>query len=192
MSATITTAQPPIAPSGLLTAEEFDRRYAGQRFELVKGVPKELPMPTIKHGVICMTIGYLLQDYVLKNDLGRVASNDSYVKTKSNPDTVRGADVSFYSYERLPRGDVPEGVLPVVPDLAVEVRSPSDRWIDVFEKVVEYLAAGVRVVLLIDAVSLTASVYRPDELQRIFDNGDELTVPDVLPGFSVAVRRLFE
>jgi hypothetical protein len=41
-------------------------------------------------------------------------------------------------------------------------------------------------------VSLTASVYRADELQRIFDNGDELTIPDVLPGFAVAVRRLFE
>jgi hypothetical protein len=35
-------------------------------------------------------------------------------------------------------------------------------------------------------------VYRPEELQQIFHNGDELVVPEILPGFAVAVRRFFE
>jgi len=56
-------------------------------------------------------------------------------QTHSNPDTVRGADVNFYSYERLPKGKVPEGFLPVVPDLIVEVRSPSERWVEMYAKV---------------------------------------------------------
>jgi Uma2 family endonuclease len=189
----MSTTQTSPPSTTLLTAEEFVRRYAGQRVELVRGVVKELPMPaSAKHGKICAKIARLIGNHVEERDLGHVMSNDSYVKVKSDPDLVRGADVSFYSYERLPKGEVPEGILPVSPDLVVEVRSPSDRWIDVFEKVVEYLGVGVRVVVLVDAVSLTASVYRPDELQRIFDNGDELTVPDVLPGFAVAVRLLFE
>ena len=38
----------------------------------------------------------------------------------------------------------------------------------------------------------SASVYRNDEFQQVFDNGDELKLPDILPGFSVPVRKLFE
>lgn len=97
----------------------------------------------------------------------------------------------FFSHERLPKGDVPDGVAPVAADLVVEVRSPSDRWTDVFTKMLEYLKAGVRVVVILDPATTSASVYRPDELQQVFHNGDPLTLPDVLPGFSVPVNRLF-
>ena len=127
-----------------------------------------------------------------QHDLGRVATNDSWIKTGSNPDTVRGADVCFFSYERLPRGAIPDGLLPVAPDLVVEVRSPTDRWNNIFIKVGEYLGAGVRVVVVLDPASASASVYRLEELQQIFHNSDPLTLPDVLPGFSVVVSRLFE
>jgi Uma2 family endonuclease len=114
------------------------------------------------------------------------------VKTRSNPDSVRGPDISYYSYERLPKGDVPDGLLTVAPDLVVEVRSPSDGWIELFVKALEYLQTGVRVVIVLDASNCLASVHRPKELPRLFHNGDELVVPDVLLGFSVSVRRLFE
>jgi Uma2 family endonuclease len=118
--------------------------------------------------------------------------NDSWIQTGSNPDTVRGGDVCFFSYERQPKVELPEGLLPRAPDLVVEVRSPSDRWTLIFTKVGEYLAAGVRVVVVLDPASTSASVYRADELQQIFHNGDTLTLPDVLPGFSVVVSRLFD
>jgi Uma2 family endonuclease len=176
----------------LLTAEEFVRLYGNKRAELVDGVVKELPMPFPKHGKVCMTIGRLIGNHVEERGIGHVMTNDSLIRIKSDPQTLRGPDVSFYSYERLPKGDVPEGILPVSPDLVVEVRSPSDNWSNVFTNLGEYLGVGVRVMIVLDQVSLTASVYRQDEYQRIFDNGDELTVPDVLPGFSVPVRRLFE
>jgi Uma2 family endonuclease len=129
---------------------------------------------------------------VEKRDLGHEMSNDSFVQTGGNPDTVRGPDVCFYSYERLPKGPVPDGLLSVVPDLLVEVRSPSERWGQLFAKVGEYLQAGVRIVIVLDALSGTASVYRPDEMQQIFHNSDALVVPDLLPDFSVPVGRLFE
>jgi Uma2 family endonuclease len=191
---TLTTPNQPSSPvpTPLLTAEEFAQRYHHHHVELVKGVVKELSMPSPKHGKICLTIGYLILDHVLEHDRGHAMSNDSFVRTRTNPDTVRGADVCYYSYERLPRGAVPEGLLAAVPDLVVEVRSPSDNWSEIFTKVGEYLGAGVRVVLVLDAASTSASVYRAQELQQIFHNGDELVVPDVLPGFTVTVSRLFE
>jgi Uma2 family endonuclease len=193
MSTTVAPAQPATSVQvPLLTAEEFVQQYGNQRMELVKGVVKELPMPFPKHGKVCATVARLVGNHVEERDVGHVMTNDSFVKTRSGPDSVRGADVCYFSYERLPKGDVPEGLLPVAPDLVVEVRSPSDGWGEIFTKVGEYLGAGVRVVIVVDAASQSASVYRPEELQQIFHNGDELVVPEVLPGFSVPVRRLFE
>lgn len=188
------TASAPTAPApppALLTADEFTARYANVHAELIKGVVKEYPAPWPKHGFICLTIGRLIGNHVEAHDLGRVAANDSWIQTSSNPDTVRGGDVCFFGYARLPKGSVPEGLLPVVPDLVVEVRSPTDRWNDIFIKVGEYLTAGVRVVVVLDPATTSASVYRADEFQQIFHNGDTLTLPDVLPDFSVVVSRLF-
>lgn len=180
------------ASQPLLTAEEFARRHGGEYVELVDGVVRELPVPHQKHGTVCNWASFYLTQHVVSQDLGRVTSNDSFVKTSDDPDRVRGADVCFFSYERLPKGEMPEGLLPVSPDLIVEVRSPTERWNSVFTKVGEYLSVGVRVVVVIDESTLSASVYRNDEFQQIFDNGDVLTLPDVLPGFRVPVRKFFE
>lgn len=77
------------------------------------------------------------------------------------------------------------------PELVIEVRSPSDRWSQLFTKVGEYLAAGVTAVVAIDPNTETASVYR-ESGQQIFTTTDELALPDVLPGFAVPVARFFE
>ncbi len=188
----VPAVSPPAAPVPLMTAAEFAQRHGGDCVELVKGQVRGVPRPYPKHGKICYRFSFVLGQYLENHDLGRVMTNDSFVQTQSNPDTIRGADVCFYSYERLPKGKVPDGLLPVVPDLVVEAWSRSERWTELFGKVVEYLKAGVRVVIVLDEPTATASVYRPDELQQLFHNGDALVVPDVLPGFTVPVQRLFE
>ena len=182
----VQTAAPP-----LLTAEEFTSRYAGRHAELVRGIVKEYAVPFHKHGKVCSTINALIWNHVNSADCGHVTGNDSWIKVRRDPDTVRGADVSYFSYERLPRGEVPDGLLDAVPDLVIEVRSPSDRWKDVNEKIQEYLAAGVRAVIFLDPSAASATVYRADEFPQTFHNGGELTVPDVLPGFAVSLRTLF-
>src|SRR3954469_14702650 len=131
----------PVNPTTLLTAAEFTARYENVHAELVQGVVKEVPMAGSKHGKICITIGALIYNHVDAHDLGHVMSNDTWIQTGSNPDTVRGADIFFISYERLPKGAVPDGIGQVAPELVVEVRSPSDRWTDIIAKVLEYLRA---------------------------------------------------
>ena len=148
-------------------------------------------MPPPRHGFICSRIDRSIGNFVEDHELGRVASNDSWVKTERGPDTVRGADIAFWSYERLPRGAVPEGVIPTPPDLVIEVRSPSERWTKVFAKVVEYLDAGVRVACLVDPATETLSVYREDEIQQILTVDDDFTLPDILPEFRVRVGQFF-
>ncbi len=91
----------------------------------------------------------------------------------------------------MPQGPIPED-LKVPPELVVEVRSPTDRWGQLFGKVSEYLGAGVVVVVIVDPNTETVSVYRDDGRQQILTTTDELTLPDVLPGFAVSVARFFE
>ena len=84
-------------------------------------------------------------------------------------------------------------VLEVAPELVIEVRSPTDRNSEVLAKVSEYLAADVAVVVVLDPALELAAVHREsDGFPQRFSNGDELTLPDVLPGFSVPVKKFFE
>ncbi len=191
MSQIATAPVQPVPPPGLMTADEFAQRHGGEYVELVKGQVKELPMPFPKHGKICFKAARYFGNFIEERDLGHVMTNDSFVVTRRNPDTVRGSDVCYWSYDRLPKGAVPDGLITIPPDLVLEVRSPSERWTEVFAKILEYLDAGVRVAILLDSPSATASVYRRDEIQQIFDNGDELILPDVLPGFAIPVRQFF-
>jgi Uma2 family endonuclease len=176
----------------LLTAEQFgERPDPGYPEELVRGRIVPLPVAKPRHGQICGHAGYLLGAVADDRRLGHVC-NISGVVTERGPDTVRGADVAYYSYDRLPRGPLPEGYLAVVPDLVVEVLSPSDRWPKVWAKVAEYLDAGVTVVVVLDGEKTSARLFRADGTDRTLGPDDELAVPDLLPGFSVAVRRFFE
>ena len=88
-----------------LTAEEYVRLPdRGVPTELIRGKVVARNVPAPRHGQICSKIDRLLGNYADEHDLGHVVVNDSGVLTERNPDTVRGADVAFYSFRRLPRG----------------------------------------------------------------------------------------
>jgi Uma2 family endonuclease len=177
----------------LMTAEEFGQRPdPGHPEELVQGRIVRMPPPDRRHGYVCLMAGRILGNFVEEHGLGRAMSNDSGVITEHDPDTVRGADVAYYSYARLPRGPLPTGYGPEVPELVVEVVSASDRWRDIHEKVAEYLRAGVLVVVVLDPKPQTAHVFGADEAPRTLGAEDELVLPGILEGFRARVGRFFE
>lgn len=177
----------------LMTAEEFLRLPDDDRpKELVRGRVAYMNVPAPRHGQICSQVVYLLRRSFEDHPSGHVVSNDSGVRTERGPDTVRGADVAFYSYSRVPPGPFPQGYLPVVPELVFEIRSPTDRWGAILAKVAEYLEAGITVVCVLDQMTERCHVYRSDEDVQIFEAEQELTIRDVLPDFRVGVRRFFE
>jgi Uma2 family endonuclease len=177
----------------LLTAEEYALLPDnGQPTELIRGRLVTMNMPSPRHGYFCNKIGRLLGDFVDAHDLGRVMSNDSGVVTRRDPDTVRGADVAFYSYHRLPKGPLPEGYAPVAPELVFEVRSVTDRWRDVLAKVAEYLNAGVLVVGVLDPQTETLHLYHADQPPQDLTREEELVLQDLLPGFQVPISRFLE
>jgi Uma2 family endonuclease len=177
----------------LLTADEFRRLPDdGVPKELVRGrvVPMNVPAP--RHGQICVRIVRVLGRFLDDDDLGHLVSNDSGVVTERHPDTVRGVDVAFYSYARVPRGPFPEGYLDVVPELVFEVCSPTDRWREVRAKAMEYLQAGVTTVCVLDPARQVVHAYNNDAPDRLFQADDELTLPEVLGDFRAPVRSFFE
>ena len=184
----------PLAPADPphMTAEEFVRLHGDESgVELVDGRIVRLPMPGSEHGEVCGNALVLIHQAVKSARLGRVMGNDTFVRVR--PDGVRGADVCFISYARLPKDQpTPKGPLEVPPELVVEVRSPTDRIKDVSAKAYEYLEAGVTAVLALDPDTQSAAVYRADELPQRFSNGDEVSLADVLPGFAVPARAFFE
>ncbi len=178
----------------LMTAEEFGRRPdPGHPEELVRGRIVAMPPPDRRHGRVCLRSGRILDTFVEEHDLGRVMSNDSGVITERGPDTVRGADVAFYSYARLPRGPLKPGYGPEVPELIIEVRSAGDPWRKILRKVGEYLSAGVLTVVVLDPAKRKAHVFNAEEEEPVvLGPEEELTLPGVLEGFRVPVHRFFE
>ncbi len=184
----MTTATEP-----LLTAAEFTRQPdKGFRTELVRGTVVTINVPAPRHGQICGKVDRIVGNRADEYRLGHVVVNDSAVVTQHGPDTVRGADVAFYSFSRIPPGPLPAGYLDVVPELVFELRSPTDRWSRLLAKVSEYLDAGVTAVCVLDQTREALQIYRIDELPVTLHGDDELYLPDILGDFRVPVRRFFE
>lgn len=190
----VSTAAAAAAPTAktLITAEEFLARYAHRYAELIDGELVEEGMPSLRHAQVCSKTNRLIGNFVEQHQLGQTFTNDPHILIHRNPDRMRGPDVCFFTFATLPPGPAPDGVSELVPELTVEVRSPSNTWTQIFGKIGDYLQVGVKAVLVLDPDGLTASVYRADTGQQIFHTGDELTLPDVLPGFAVPVTRFFE
>lgn len=109
---------------------------------------------------------------------------------RRDPDTVRAADILFISHERYGRA-TPDTFLDVAPELIVEIPSPGDRWAKVQEKLREYFDVGVDVVILVEPEAKIVSVYRSTTEIEELGGDDALTVPDILPGFSMPLPHLF-
>jgi Uma2 family endonuclease len=175
------------------TVERYAARPpSGHPEELVRGRIVTLCQPTRRHGQICYKAARVLGDYVEDQDLGHVLSNDSAVITRRDPDTVRGADVAFYSFARLPRGPLPANYGPEVPELVIEVLSPHDRLPRVLQKVGEYLEAGVVVVVVLDDERRSAHVFGADGTIRLLGKDEDLVLPEVLGDLRCRVGRFFE
>lgn len=176
-----------------LTAEEYGRLPDdGRLTELVRGKIVEMNWPFTSHGYHISRIGALLGRFVEQHGLGRMVCGGAGMITQRNPDSVRGLDVAFYSYRRIPRGPLPEGYWPVSPELVIEVRSKDDRWKDIHQKIGEYFSADVLTVAVVDSEQQRVYLFSADRETAVLNSSDQLTFPDILPGFEIVVARLFD
>ncbi|MEK6260177.1 MAG: Uma2 family endonuclease [Planctomycetota bacterium] len=174
-----------------ITIDQFETMPFEFPVDLVRGEIVEMPPPGGVHGTVCGNVAFELISWTRRSDLGVVTANDSAVVTELDPDTVRGCDVAFVSWKRLPTKKIPKGAFRNPPDLVVEIMSPSDRWNNVLAKVNEYLDVGVIEVWIVDPEDRSVDVYRGDRKPARLANGQTLESADVLPGFSCPVADFF-
>ena len=169
----------------VIDAEERE----GKLCELIDGILVEKVMG-FSESFLAMFLGRLLGNFADRADLGIVVGGDGAVRLL--PGLVRIPDVSFVSWDRLPGRFVPRTPIPdLVPDLAVEVLSPSNTAAEMERKLKDYFFAGVRLVWYVDPEKRRVEVFTaPDQSSRL----EEASILDggaVLPDFSVPVRELF-
>ena len=164
----------------------------GYRYELVKGELIQMSPTGDEHGRVTVRITAPLYHYVEEHKLGVVYAAETGFKLESDPDTVRAPDVAFLSRARRELAGRVEGYWSGPPDLAVEVLSPSDRRRKVAEKVANWLAAGTQVVWVVDPKLRTVTVHESDADAVTLTEQDQLEGGDVVPGFRIAVAKLFE
>jgi Uma2 family endonuclease len=175
-----------------ITSEEFakipDDDY---RYELVEGRVVRVSPPGSLHAAVTVQFAILLAQHVRKHNLGTVLSEGGF-RLATNPDTVRGPDLSFVRRERIPSAGLPEGFWSGAPDLAVEICSPGDSRPEILAKVNDYLTCGARLVWVVDPRNKSVTAYRR-VLEPITSGVDDtLDGGDVVPGFRCAVREIFE
>ena len=176
-------------PTRMYTTDELLRiPKDGYKYELVKGELRVSPAG-LRHEKIGMKLGRLLLDFVEEHHLGEVYGSSAGFKLPNGD--VRSPDVSFVRAERLPAGQTPEGFAEFLPDLAVEIVSPSDRVTEIAEKIGEYFANGVELIWLVDPQRETITVYRSITDVMTLHAADELRGDPLLAGFSCRVREVF-
>jgi Uma2 family endonuclease len=162
-----------------------------ERYELIRGVLREVEGMSEKHGMIAGRFHVYVGGFAFERDLGEVFNSDTRFSFPGDPPSWAAPDVAFVSAERLPTGEIGEGYSRRIPDLVVEVKSPSNTEAEIFEKIAVYLAGGVRLVWLVRPIQRTVTVFRPLGPEQILVEEDVLDGEDVLPGFRLALSDLF-
>jgi Uma2 family endonuclease len=172
-----------------ITAAELERMPEdGWRYELVRGVLRRMSPAGYHHGRIALRIGGSLGQHVDDAALGAAYGAETGFRLEEN--TVRAPDAAFVRTDRLPRPSGP-GFFPGAPDLAVEVISPTDTYSQVHEKVLDWLDAGTRMVLVVDPDCRVVTVYHARDDVRVLTEGESIDGGGVVPGWRLPLAELF-
>ena len=106
---------------------------------------------------------------------------------RRNPDCVLGPDATFIANASLPLRLSPEGYLETIPELVVEVRSTNDTVRELERKAAEFLAAGVKLVWVVDPLRSIVTVFRTGQAPQTLQPTDTLTAEGIIPDFKLTV-----
>ena len=175
----------------LMTADELLAmpRGDGLRYDLIRGVLVEKVPTGRPHAVVVTLIAIVLGSFVLARDLGEVHTGEPGYLLEIGPDTVRAPDVAWISAGRIPEGTT--GYPNLAPDLAVEVKSPSNSHVEMRRKAEMWLSFGTRQVWVADPETTAVTVYRTGAGPTELGEDDTIDGGDLLPDFTAPVWSLF-
>jgi Uma2 family endonuclease len=167
--------------------EKLQAEHPDLQMELVDGEIIVMSPSGYESEEVGTRFSTLLNTWVMPRQVGRVTgSNAGFILPNSD---TRAPDVSFVAADRLRRA--PRSFAELTPDLMVEVKSPTDSLSKLRAKIQSFLSLGSKVGILIDPEQRTVEIYRPDRDVITLGDGDRLTVPELLPGWEIAVSDLW-
>lgn len=159
-------------------------------FELVDGTLVEKAMDW-QESLLGAVILHWLQSYLEEHPLGVATGADGM--TRLFGDTVRGPDVAFVAWGRMPGGRIPSDPIPdLVPNFVVEVLSISNTHSEMSRKRREYFHAGVELLWLVHPRELTLTYYSDPLHPVTLREGERLRLDKVLPGWEIDTGKLFK
>jgi len=173
------------------TADELARARDEAGVEFANGQIVEKPV-SIDSSEIESTIARLLGNEAAKSGSARVfGSSLGYKCFRDDPNKFRKPDVTVVRKERAAGFDPKLGMMPIPPDLAVEVLSPGDLAYDVAAKVQEYFENGFTLIWVVQPNTRTVTIYRRDGSIALLHESDEITGESALPTFRCRVAEFF-
>jgi Uma2 family endonuclease len=176
-----------------MTLQQFDEWLMhadnrDSRMQLIDGVMVEKAMPTREHGILAGLIVTEFNLYLRQNRIGRAAVEARHAPI-NDPSNVRIPDVSVVLGIHKPIER--DGTTPYMPDICVEIKSPSDTYNDMREKARFYLANGAKLVLLLyPEKRMVEHCTAVDFVMLTID--DVIEGGELLPNFRLAVKGFFE
>ena len=163
------------------------------KFELIDGEIIEMSGPGGVHGRIAIRLGRYLDIFAEDNNLGIVTAETGYHPPGDRYNLLL-PDVAFISYDRAPE-PFPDRLVPAMPELAVEIKSPSNSIAELRDKARLYLRLGSRLVWLVlpdeRSVDVCAMTDAGEMSVERLPADESLTGGGVLPGFRLEVSRVF-
>ena len=162
-------------------------------YELIEGDLFEMPPPGYAHGRLAVKIARYIDIYVEEHQLGEVTVETGYHPPDSRH-TLLSPDVAFLSKAKAPH---PSWVkyIPVMPDLAIEILSPTDTLRQARRKAALYLRHGTQLVWIVLPDEKGVDVCRAADGPRLniefVGQESSLSGEQVLPGFELELGLLF-
>jgi Uma2 family endonuclease len=172
-----------------VTINEFAEMPLQGIWELIDGELLEVTPASGRSSRIGGRLYARLADHAEPSGLGWAFPAETGFILFDDRQTVRSPDAAVVLRDRLI--EPPDSFVPLAPDLAVEILSPSDRIADALAKVAMYLQAGTQLVWLVNPSTRTVVVFQSETDPVLLSEGDTLDAGDVLPGFSVPVAEIF-
>ena len=186
------TAPPASAKSSHAKIDGDIQPEYGKRCELIDGVPVEKEPMRISHGTVAGQIATLVSNHINNENLPFDVGVGASFRLGMSASNFRIPDLHITALARL---DVDlnnePGVWNGYPDIAIEVISPTDAYMDVIGKAQLYLRQGVSIALIVDARHREVTVRPADGAVRVLSNDDTLSLDPVLPGFACRVSEIF-
>jgi Uma2 family endonuclease len=164
-----------------------DLMQVDARVEIINGEIVNMAAAGGAHHIVVSNIDYILQSYVRHNKIGSVFPDGltylMFSETKGLKDSFV-PDVSFICNENIPAGWDLEKPHPGVPDLAIEVISPSESADDIQTKVRTYLEKGAEQVWIVYPTTKEILQYTRDDPKTVnlYTGSQPIDAESLFPG----------